>query len=228
MALAEWLVWDSSEQAPGVLSALVNPLRSVPEISAPSAYVPAGLSAADYARALVNVPSGFAQYPTWCGQAAETGPLARWQHAPPVAAWLADGGSQIGARIVARAVDLAYCALHATGAQDRWSDAEAWGPGPGLGCARVDTARGLLLHRVWLSGNRIVDYLIVAPTEWNFHPEGMFRSALMGLPLADVDAVERRARYMVLALDPCVDYGLRVLSTPSKTPWNSFPTTGLP
>ena len=53
--------------------------------------------------------------------------------------------------------------------------------GPGEGFAAVNSARGRLYHRLKLDGGgRIVDYAIVAPTEWNFHPDGPFVRLLLG------------------------------------------------
>jgi hypothetical protein len=64
--------------------------------------------------------------------------------------------------------------------------------------------------KIRLSGSCIADYLIVAPTEWNFHPAGAFRAELVGLRAADAGAVKRRVCLLALALDPCVFYNVRV------------------
>ena len=51
----------------------------------------------------------------------------------------------------------------------------------GQGFAAVDSARGRLYHSLHLdAAGRIADYRIVAPTEWNFHPDGPFARALRG------------------------------------------------
>ena len=50
-------------------------------------------------------------------------------------------------------------------------------PAPGEGFAAVESARGKSVSPIRLDGaGRIVDYSIVAPTEWNFHPDGPFRA----------------------------------------------------
>ena len=72
----------------------------------------------------------------------------------------------------------------------------------------MQTARGLLLHRVTVRDGRVADYAIVAPTEWNFHPDGALARGLDGLTGEDIDMIERRTRLAVQALDPCV--GCRV------------------
>jgi Ni,Fe-hydrogenase I large subunit len=76
------------------------------------------------------------------------------------------------------------------------------GQGDGLGA--VETARGLLLHRVRVHDECVVDYQIVAPTEWNFHPEGALVRRLTGLATADQADLLRTARLDVHTLDPCV------------------------
>jgi Ni,Fe-hydrogenase I large subunit len=75
-------------------------------------------------------------------------------------------------------------------------------PGEGLGA--VQTARGLLLHRVRLADGRVAHYQIIAPTEWNFHPEGALVCGLRGLVTDDGAVLDRSARLAVQALDPCV------------------------
>ena len=75
---------------------------------------------------------------------------------------------------------------------------------PGIGRALAETARGLLMHEIVLDGDRIADYLIVAPTEWNFHPEGALVRRLTGLATADQADLLRTARLDVHTLDPCV------------------------
>ena len=60
------------------------------------------------------------------------------------------------------------------------------------------------MHRVTLEGGRIGAYRIVAPTEWNFHPDGAFARGAVGMAAADAAALERGVRWLVSSLDPCV------------------------
>ncbi|MDE2504636.1 MAG: nickel-dependent hydrogenase large subunit, partial [Burkholderiales bacterium] len=78
--------------------------------------------------------------------------------------------------------------------------------GARAGLSWVENARGLLLHRVQLddAGERIALWRIVAPTDWNFHPEGALALALRGQVAGDPEQLESRARVLVQALDPCV------------------------
>lgn len=87
------------------------------------------------------------------------------------------------------------------------------GLGAGIGIGRADAARGLLVHRVEVIDNRVTEYRILAPTEWNFHPNGVVAAGIAGDALAQVaDDAElmRRAALYVTAVDPCVGYALSV------------------
>jgi uptake hydrogenase large subunit len=57
---------------------------------------------------------------------------------------------------------------------------------------------------VTLEGERIARYRIVAPTEWNFHPEGAFARGAMTIPAGDAAQLESDVRWLVASLDPCV------------------------
>jgi hypothetical protein len=140
----------------------------------------------------------FDETPHWQGGARETGALARAAGHPLVADAIGLWGRGVGARVVARLVDLA-AALEAAGGRHgaiRLGEASA--------IAWVETARGLLVHRVRLEGERIGSYRIVAPTEWNFHPEGAFARGAMAIPADDAAQLESDVRWLVSTLDPCV------------------------
>jgi Ni,Fe-hydrogenase I large subunit len=87
---------------------------------------------------------------------------------------------------------------------------DASSPAVGEGIAAVRTARGLLLHRVSLDGDKVADYTIVAPTEWNFHPDGAFAQDMRGLQEHDGGMLEYRAQIEALSLDPCVAYDVEI------------------
>ncbi|MCU7812106.1 MAG: nickel-dependent hydrogenase large subunit, partial [Candidatus Thiodiazotropha sp. (ex Notomyrtea botanica)] len=78
----------------------------------------------------------------------------------------------------------------------------------GVGLGIVEAARGRLAHRVSLADSVISRYQILAPTEWNFHPEGVVARGLLGLPAGDEAALRRQASLFINAVDPCVGYRL--------------------
>lgn len=134
----------------------------------------------------------FAARPEWDGPR-ETGPLQRHHAHPLVASVVAEHGAGLLARLVARLVELASL----PGALAAAQEVEIT---PGLGV--VETARGRLIHAGRVENGQIVDYKIVAPTEWNFHPEGVAARALAGVS-------EDEAAAVIEAIDPCVDYQMR-------------------
>lgn len=134
----------------------------------------------------------------------ETGPLARHHAHPLVAALLAEQGPGVLTRLVARLVEMVEALREmASLVQDlpkAVPDAAPLYDGTGLGM--VEAARGQLAHRVEVREGRVIRYQILAPTEWNFHPDGPLARGLAGVEAtADLD---RRARLLVHALDPCV------------------------
>lgn len=152
----------------------------------------------EFAQALAADPT-FERHPTWRGAPAETGALARLSSDPLLAALAVNAGTRPQARFVARLRELA---LLLAGRATPKVGAMAL-PG-GAGIAWVETARGLLVHRVALHEGRVDAYRIVAPTEWNFHPQGALALALCGSAAADRAAVQLRATRLVHSLDPCV------------------------
>jgi len=178
----------------------------------------------------------FCARPVWQGRPAETGAIARVHRHPMLAEWLQRRGRGNGARLLARLIELAQMPARFSsqsagrpgidlppleGGTEPSAEPEtriihhdagvahAWRLAQDSAVAAVETSRGLLLHVVRMQAGRIAEYRIVAPTEWNFHPQGPLVAALQALPV-DEDLPER-ARQVALALDPCVDYGLEVV-----------------
>jgi uptake hydrogenase large subunit len=82
----------------------------------------------------------------------------------------------------------------------------AVGVAPGRGEARVETARGTLVHRLAQHGDQIADYEITAPTDVHFEADGdaaRWLETLRGMPTAEA---KQQALLLVMALDPCVPW----------------------
>lgn len=82
------------------------------------------------------------------------------------------------------------------------------------GVAQVEAVRGRLVHCVDLDGEQVARYRILAPTEWNFHPEGIAASLLSELKPTSSEQLEQQARMIIHAIDPCVGYELRIEGVP--------------
>lgn len=151
--------------------------------------------------------AGFCARPDWNGAPAETGPWTRTVDPLPLPlhnAWM---------RLIARLVDL----LRLASPQGRdWLAEGALPQAPGEAVAWTEMARGLLVH--WLrleespQGPRVADCRVLAPTEWNFHPQGVLAQTLASLQ--GDDAAEQAARAAV-AFDPCVEFMVEPIREPA-------------
>jgi len=153
----------------------------------------------------MEVDPEYTRYPRWSGSPAETGALARQAASPLITELLKRDGRTASTRFVARLVELAVLVrdLRArSGGRIAPVRGHALALGTGIGLA--ETARGLLLHRVQVERGLVIDYRIVAPTEWNFHPAGPLAQGLKGRDATDPERLEREARTVVQSLDPCV------------------------
>jgi len=151
----------------------------------------------------LDADAGFAREPRWAGEAVETGALAACTGHPGLGAFVAAHGNGVASRLLARLVEVArvVVALSRGEAEERIT---AWSSRAGEGAAAVATARGLLIHRARVDDGHVADYAIIAPTEWNFHPDGALARGLAGIAADDEPALLRAANLVVQALDPCV------------------------
>lgn len=175
------------------LQAIATPARPLRLLDHPLAQMPR------LARRIAEEP-GFCARPDWNGTPAETGPWTRTVDPLPLPlhnAWM---------RLTARFVDVLRLASPA--GRD-WLAEGALPLGHGEAIAWTEMARGLLVHWVRLEdspqGPRVADCRVLAPTEWNFHPQGVLAQALA--VLRGDDAAEQAARAAV-AFDPCVEFSV--------------------
>lgn len=152
------------------------------------------------AQTLIDEPD-FAQRPTWLGQCAENGPWARLRHRQGPAATQHSAWTRLGARWMELMEIAAADPLTLSQGGVPLLVSGALGLGDGQALAWCEMARGLLLHWVQLdTEGGVQDYRVLAPTEWNFHPEGALAHALTALPPGDMVT----ARTLAAAFDPCV------------------------
>jgi Ni,Fe-hydrogenase I large subunit len=140
----------------------------------------------------------FSRAPHWNDRAAETGALARMHGHPLVASVVRRFGASVLARFVARVAEM--CAF-ASGSLPVIGKCSLGG---GRGAGWAETSRGLLLHAAEIVEGRVRRYGIVAPTEWNFHPQGALVRGAEGRTFADEAAARRALGLLVQSLDPCV------------------------
>lgn len=149
------------------------------------------------ARDLQQSPE-FAQLPHWEGACAETGVWSRLRHRQ-------DAATPHTAldRLQARWLELLELARAGGNGGAPLLQYGALPLGDGQAIAWCEMARGLLLHWVQLDGQqRVQDYRVLAPTEWNFHPDGALAQVVSQLERNDIGA----ANCLATAYDPCVEY----------------------
>jgi Ni,Fe-hydrogenase I large subunit len=157
--------------------------------------------------AALDADADFERQPTFDGQPAETGAVARLARQPLVAA-LADAfGRSTLVRFAARLSELARIACGDAPAAPLAGSLRL-GACRGLGW--VETARGLLVHAAEIAAGAVRRYRIVAPTEWNFHPRGALTRSVEGVAASSETELERLVRIAVESLDPCVAHRVEV------------------
>ncbi|HVO91072.1 MAG TPA: nickel-dependent hydrogenase large subunit [Casimicrobiaceae bacterium] len=154
---------------------------------------------------------GFQRMPSWGGEPVETGALARTQHASLVRDLQRRWGNGVATRMVARLVELAMLLEQLAAGSPSPTAVRTCGCDAGAATAAVQTARGLLLHRARIEHDRVTDYRIVAPTEWNFHPDGALVRGLRDRRFAGDQAMRTAATLAIQALDPCVASRIEVI-----------------
>ncbi len=149
----------------------------------------------------------FARAPALPGRCVETGAAAR-QSAPGL---VNSPSGRLAARVHDMAATLDAIRVLLAGSAPPPDVVAARNIGPGEGYAAVDSARGRLYHRVKLDGGgRIAGYAIVAPTEWNFHPDGPFVRLLLGARIGGGAVARRRVERLAFLFDPCIGIGAEI------------------
>ncbi len=159
---------------------------------------------------------GFIAQPEWDARPRETTPLSRVMSQGLVMAVMNHCGAGLLTRLLACLVELA-------GLPDRMLTLAASLPGvpeeavapaathaTGTGLGAAEAARGRLVHAADIEDGLVRRYRILAPTEWNFHPQGAAAKGLAGIAVLPAAHRETLARLFITAVDPCVGYDLRV------------------
>lgn len=156
----------------------------------------------------------FCARPNHVGGVGETGALTRYWTHPLIAALRTEHGNGLFVRLTARLIE---CAAFVAELRNQFQMASADHPGTldlrnvsGSGLGIVECARGRLVHWLAITEGRVSAYRILAPTEWNFHPEGPLARGLAGAEVGRGDRVRQVIELLVMALDPCVGCELAV------------------
>jgi uptake hydrogenase large subunit len=155
----------------------------------------------------------FIAQPDWGGLPRETSPLTRSADHPLVAALKTDGGFGLVARLTACLSELSRIPAQMLDLLDTLNEGTQMETQPlqadGFGVGQIEAARGRLVHAVELMDETVSRYRILAPTEWNFHPQGAAARGLVRIAERGGDCADL-ARLFVMAVDPCVGADVRV------------------
>ncbi len=157
----------------------------------------------------------FTRQPDWKGNCHEVSWFQRQQTHAVVSPLVNANGNGIHTRMIARLVDVAELMqklerFFIQGALLQPITTKV------AGLAHTDSARGCLTHYVELENQTINKLVILAPTEWNFHPRGVAQQSLERLTASDtdmtakMDLLKQQAELMIHAIDPCVGYTLNI------------------
>ncbi len=149
----------------------------------------------------------FVRQPDYFGDCRETSALTRTES--PLLKQLAQlNGNGLLVRLVAHMTETAQLANQLISGAEQGCKTDSYSK-QGSGIGQLEAARGRLIHRVQLNGDRIDRYQILAPTEWNFHPQGVAAQSLLSLR-GEIEEVEQQSRFLINAIDPCVGYELSI------------------
>ncbi len=210
-AAGDWLAGSQGLAAVMLREAAPLELRAAGGALLDTSRTPQELS--EIVEAMGGVP-GFLANPLLKGAPRETGAISRqWER--PLVARLRAQGQNASARLVSRLYELAdeaensdLCCMAAFRSGVRCGALRTQAE---IGAGWVETARGLLVHRVEVESDRVSAYQVLAPTDWNFGPDGALVHALRGAGLPAPEEAERGIRFSCLSLDPCVAHTVEVV-----------------
>jgi hypothetical protein len=203
-SLAELRIWWQETQTP-LAQILASLAEQKPQSSTECRMLPAWTACEGQQACAGQWDVAFAARPHWQGAAAETGAWSYYADSPLLRDVWQQSGSKALTRLLARVMDVVVMAQG-----DYAARLDADSPAVGEGIAVVRTARGLLLHRVRLEDEKVAEYTIIAPTEWNFHPEGAFAQDMRDLLAHDRVKLAHDAQIEAMSLDPCVAYEVEI------------------
>jgi len=194
-----------------------------------SSSLPEATSIADdeLVKRLLNEREAFTSQPDWQGNCHEVSWFSRQQHHAVVAQLTTSFGNGLYTRMLARLIDVADLIqkldrffVRNTLLQPILTTVQ--------GLAHTEAARGRLTHYIEVENQTVNQLVILAPTEWNFHPQGVAQQSLQNLLTYYADANEtlnetrhetrlkQQADLIIHAIDPCVGYQLQIDTSPDR------------
>lgn len=157
----------------------------------------------------------FIKQPEYQRQAFETTPLSRQFQHPLIRELSKSYGNGLLTRSVAQLIEIfellkkikgAYTGLNAETIRYQFqyfkTESEAG--------VQLEAARGHLVHQMYITQDRIQAYKILAPTEWNFHPQGVLYKMIQTLTYQNEAHLLEQIKLLVNAVDPCVGFSIEI------------------
>ncbi|MCB1757666.1 MAG: nickel-dependent hydrogenase large subunit [Gammaproteobacteria bacterium] len=155
--------------------------------------------------------ASFIARPQLQGVCYETGPFARQKFHPLSQDVIRQYGLGAYPRMLARVVDLLQM-INTIDAQLAGASLfRSKLPEEPVGLSQLEAVRGRLVHCVGVDRERIDHYRILAPTEWNFHPQGIAARMLASLVNQPQTTLSEQAAFLIQLIDPCVDYQFKFI-----------------
>lgn len=164
----------------------------------------------------VNDADEFISKPTWQDEVWETTVLARKQNHPLIHSIIEKYGNGLFPRMLARLSELASIPssirelLRCFDSYNKNKLMFVDNKCSGVGISQVEAVRGRLVHRAEIVNGIVSNYQILAPTEWNFHPNGLVAKSLENIDATDEKTLRYKAERLIREIDPCVDYKIAV------------------
>jgi len=152
----------------------------------------------------------FMAQPDWNSQNYDTSPLSRQINHPLIQSLFNHHKNGLLTRWVSRLVELSSIPEKIDDLLNLSDKPSLLSAHSAMGLGIVEAARGRLIHRAEVVDNIITEYQIIAPTEWNFHPQGLVKQSLNNISLDNLDEIRHLSHLLINAIDPCVDYQLRI------------------
>ncbi len=155
----------------------------------------------------------YAQQPTLAGTIFETTPMSRMMGHRLMKDMKEQFGDGLFLRFLSRLVETALCCNELKKDLEQPLASHLFGQPRALathGVSQIEAARGKLIHRVELLDQKVKSYDIIAPTDWNFHPKGIFSYCLLGQVHKNEKATRQMIEVVIHALDPCVGFEITI------------------
>ncbi len=211
--MATWRDWARNGDTPA--SRLVNWVRHSDlqrSGSTTALFLPALSEMELHEKLSGDAADRFVARPDWNGKCLETTSLVRQAEQTLIKALISEQGYGIETRLAAKLVELATIQirlLEKTESLNAIEEDTSENPLPkGEGIGQVEAARGRLAHWVRIDDDIVKAYRILAPTEWNFHPDGVVARSLQSLPGEDDHTLRQMALLLIETIDPCVGFEL--------------------